>query len=136
MGAPPAGRLLGCLLLLACLPAAPAARPDLAEPRSRAPRIKVHPRGNLWATGHFMGKKSIATSPLLESPGDAAAGSGPVAFDPTLRAALGDVEELLTRELLSLLAQERRLDGSRGRADLHSQEMSLVRKVLAKYLSD
>ncbi|KAG8516386.1 Neuromedin-B [Galemys pyrenaicus] len=49
-------RLLGRLLLLALLAAALAW--DLAEPRSRARRIRVHPRGNLWATGHFMGKKS------------------------------------------------------------------------------
>ncbi|XP_005077875.1 neuromedin-B isoform X2 [Mesocricetus auratus] len=32
---------------------------DLPEPRSRASKIRVHPRGNLWATGHFMGKKSL-----------------------------------------------------------------------------
>ncbi|ERE80735.1 neuromedin-B isoform X2 [Cricetulus griseus] len=32
---------------------------DLPEPRNRASKIRVHPRGNLWATGHFMGKKSL-----------------------------------------------------------------------------
>ncbi|XP_006769673.1 PREDICTED: neuromedin-B, partial [Myotis davidii] len=41
----------------------------LREPRSRAGKIRVHPRGNLWATGHFMGKKSLAppSSSLLET---------------------------------------------------------------------
>lgn len=45
-------RLLGGLLLFALL-AAGTASPgfDLQEPRGRAGKIRVHPRGNLWATG-------------------------------------------------------------------------------------
>uniref|UniRef100_A0A3B3HB94 Neuromedin Bb n=1 Tax=Oryzias latipes TaxID=8090 RepID=A0A3B3HB94_ORYLA len=27
--------------------------------------VKVNPRGNLWATGHFMGKKSVMDSTVL-----------------------------------------------------------------------
>ncbi|XP_029807408.1 neuromedin-B isoform X2 [Suricata suricatta] len=60
-------RLLGGLLLFALL--ASGAAPlswDAPEARSRASKIRVHPRGNLWATGHFMGKKSLETlSPFL-----------------------------------------------------------------------
>uniref|UniRef100_A0A2K5TS42 Signal peptidase complex catalytic subunit SEC11 n=1 Tax=Macaca fascicularis TaxID=9541 RepID=A0A2K5TS42_MACFA len=44
---------------------------DLPEPRNRAGKIRVHPRGNLWATGHFMGKKSLeppSPSPLGTAP--------------------------------------------------------------------
>lgn len=52
--------LLRGLLLFALLAAGVAAFSwDLPEPRSRASKIRVHPRGNLWATGHFMGKKSL-----------------------------------------------------------------------------
>nr|XP_017506225.2 neuromedin-B isoform X5 [Manis javanica] len=60
-------RLLGGLLLFALL-AAGTASPglDLQESRGRAGKIRVRPRGNLWATGHFMGKKSLeAPSPSL-----------------------------------------------------------------------
>ncbi|KAI5943595.1 Neuromedin-B [Manis javanica] len=60
-------RLLGGLLLCALL-AAGTASPglDLQESRGRAGKIRVRPRGNLWATGHFMGKKSLeAPSPSL-----------------------------------------------------------------------
>ena len=45
-------RLLGGLLLFALLAAGAAPFSwDLPEPRSRASKIRVHPRGNLWATG-------------------------------------------------------------------------------------
>ncbi|XP_053443593.1 neuromedin-B-like [Nycticebus coucang] len=37
----------------------------LPEPCSQAGKIRVHPRGNLWATGHFMGKKSLEPSSLF-----------------------------------------------------------------------
>ncbi|XP_066504454.1 neuromedin Bb [Hoplias malabaricus] len=35
---------------------------DLTELRNKVAKIKVNPRGNLWATGHFMGKKSVVDS--------------------------------------------------------------------------
>ncbi|XP_036062270.1 neuromedin-B isoform X1 [Onychomys torridus] len=53
-------RLLRGLLLFVLFTAGVASFSwDLPEPRSRASKIRVHPRGNLWATGHFMGKKSL-----------------------------------------------------------------------------
>ncbi|XP_024417674.1 neuromedin-B isoform X1 [Desmodus rotundus] len=61
-------RQLGSILLFALLTASAASLSwDLPEPRSRASKIRVHPRGNLWATGHFMGKKSLKppSLPLL-----------------------------------------------------------------------
>uniref|UniRef100_A0A8C8STW2 Neuromedin-B n=1 Tax=Pelusios castaneus TaxID=367368 RepID=A0A8C8STW2_9SAUR len=118
MGALPASRLLGCLLLASFVSAG---RPDLPAPRSRAARIQVSPRGNLWATGHFMGKKSVSASPLLESPGDTATNAIPMAFSPTLRAVWEDVKDLLSRELLKILLQERLIEENRGRYDLNSQ---------------
>uniref|UniRef100_A0A3B5LWU3 Neuromedin Bb n=1 Tax=Xiphophorus couchianus TaxID=32473 RepID=A0A3B5LWU3_9TELE len=43
---------------------------SLTERGSKVPKFKVTPKGNLWATGHFMGKKSVMDTPLLRSPED------------------------------------------------------------------
>ncbi|NXS63233.1 NMB protein, partial [Brachypteracias leptosomus] len=89
-----------------------------AEPRGPAAKIRVNPRGNLWATGHFMGKKSVTSSPRLEPPEEPAV---PVVFGPSLRALLEDMMELLTRELLKILLRERLLDENQGRYELADQ---------------
>lgn len=65
-----------------------------------------------------MGKKSVAGSPHLESPEEPAA---PVVFGPSLRALLENMMELLTRELLKILLQERLLDENQGKYDLIDQ---------------
>uniref|UniRef100_A0A8C9F0C0 Neuromedin B n=1 Tax=Pavo cristatus TaxID=9049 RepID=A0A8C9F0C0_PAVCR len=115
-----------CLLLLLCGAAVgPAVHLDFAEHRSQAAKIKVNPRGNLWATGHFMGKKSVPGTPHLDAPGQPAV---PMAFSPSLRALLEDVVELLTRELLKILLQERLLDENQGKYDLTDQEESVLQK--------
>ncbi|POI19027.1 hypothetical protein CIB84_017229 [Bambusicola thoracicus] len=112
-------KVLRCFLLLLCGAAlGPAVHLDFAEHRSQAAKIKVNPRGNLWATGHFMGKKSVPGTPRLDMPGQPAV---PMAFGPSFRALLEDVVELLTRELLKILLQERLLDENRGRYDLTDQ---------------
>uniref|UniRef100_A0AAQ4Q6X9 Neuromedin Ba n=1 Tax=Gasterosteus aculeatus aculeatus TaxID=481459 RepID=A0AAQ4Q6X9_GASAC len=41
--------------------------PDLTELRNKVSKIRMTPKGNLWATGHFMGKKSVMDSPLMKS---------------------------------------------------------------------
>ncbi|XP_049761596.1 neuromedin-B isoform X1 [Elephas maximus indicus] len=103
-------RLLGGLLLFALL-AAGAARLswDLPEPRSRASKIRVHPRGNLWATGHFMGKKS----PEAPSPS-------------SLRAAphisLRDQRLQLSHDLLRIVLLKKALDMSLGDPGPRTQE--------------
>ncbi|POI21375.1 hypothetical protein CIB84_014878 [Bambusicola thoracicus] len=80
---------------------------------------------SLWGTraccvaGHFMGKKSVPGTPRLDVPGQPAV---PMAFGPSFRALLEDVVELLTRELLKILLQERLLDENRGRYDLTDQQ--------------
>uniref|UniRef100_A0A8C6RJE9 Neuromedin B n=1 Tax=Nannospalax galili TaxID=1026970 RepID=A0A8C6RJE9_NANGA len=67
-----ASRLLAGFLLFALFAAGVAPFSwDLPESRSRTSKIRVHPRGNLWATGHFMGKKS------LESPSMSLLGTAP-----------------------------------------------------------
>uniref|UniRef100_A0A3B3X475 Neuromedin Bb n=1 Tax=Poecilia mexicana TaxID=48701 RepID=A0A3B3X475_9TELE len=43
---------------------------SLTDGRGKVPKFKVTPKGNLWATGHFMGKKSVMDTPLLRSPED------------------------------------------------------------------
>uniref|UniRef100_A0A803Y9J2 Neuromedin B n=1 Tax=Meleagris gallopavo TaxID=9103 RepID=A0A803Y9J2_MELGA len=110
-----------CLLLLLCGAAlGPAVHLDFTEHRSQAAKIKVNPRGNLWATGHFMGKKSVPGTPRLDELRQPAV---PMAFGPSLRALLEDVVELLTRELLKILLQERLLDENQRKYDLTDEEV-------------
>uniref|UniRef100_A0A8C2X996 Uncharacterized protein n=1 Tax=Cyclopterus lumpus TaxID=8103 RepID=A0A8C2X996_CYCLU len=40
---------------------------DLTERRNEVSKIKLNPKWNLWATGHFMGKKSVVDSSLMKS---------------------------------------------------------------------
>ncbi|XP_036271560.1 neuromedin-B isoform X1 [Pipistrellus kuhlii] len=102
--------LLGAVLLLALLAASTASLGwDLREPRSRAGRIRVHPRGNLWATGHFMGKKS------LEPPGSSLLKTAP-------HVSLGEQRLQLSHDLLRILLLKKALAMSpRGPAP-HTQE--------------
>ncbi|KAI4905299.1 hypothetical protein NFI96_022718 [Prochilodus magdalenae] len=48
--------------MLSYLPIGTSVSLDLTELRNKVSKIKVNPRGNLWATGHFMGRKSIPES--------------------------------------------------------------------------
>lgn len=65
-----------------------------------------------------MGKKSVSSSPHLEPPEEPAV---PVVFGPSLKALLEDMMELLTRELLRILLQERLLNENQGKYDLTDQ---------------
>uniref|UniRef100_A0A2K6P2J4 Neuromedin B n=1 Tax=Rhinopithecus roxellana TaxID=61622 RepID=A0A2K6P2J4_RHIRO len=93
-------RLLSSLLLFALLAAdvAPLSW-DLPEPRNRAGKIRVHPRGNLWATGHFMGKKS------LEPPSPSPLGTAP-------HTSLRDQRLQLSHDLLRILLLKKALSVS------------------------
>ncbi|KAF7660963.1 hypothetical protein LDENG_00270810 [Lucifuga dentata] len=67
---------------------------DLTELRNKISKIKVNPRGNLWATGHFMGKKSVVDSSFMESAfGDVRVPTGDRAVSPLHTAE--DLKELL-----------------------------------------
>ncbi|KFQ32329.1 hypothetical protein N332_02887, partial [Mesitornis unicolor] len=68
--------------------------------------------------GHFMGKKIFLGSPRRGPPEEPAV---PMVFGPSLRALLEDMMELLTRELLKILLQERLLDKNQGKYDLTDQ---------------
>ncbi|KFW81152.1 hypothetical protein N305_12701, partial [Manacus vitellinus] len=98
----------------------PAVHLDFAEHRSQAAKIKVNPRGNLWATGggHGGGEATCTRIPARQVRHPCVAG---VASPAPLPALLEDMMELLTRELLKILLQERLLDENQGKYDLTDQ---------------
>uniref|UniRef100_A0A8C6KNQ1 Neuromedin Bb n=1 Tax=Nothobranchius furzeri TaxID=105023 RepID=A0A8C6KNQ1_NOTFU len=80
---------------------------DLTELRNKVAKIKVNPRGNLWATGHFMGKKSVMDSPLLSPPEEQGLGSLEVSL-PADQSSLGE----LFHEFLRVALQAQTHSGS------------------------
>uniref|UniRef100_A0A672JTH5 Neuromedin Bb n=1 Tax=Salarias fasciatus TaxID=181472 RepID=A0A672JTH5_SALFA len=84
---------------------------DLTELRNKVAKIKVNPRGNLWATGHFMGKKSVVDSPLLPSAGDQAAG----ALEVSLPAEQSALQQLFQEFLRVALQAQLDTQGSRSK---------------------
>ncbi|XP_016007007.2 neuromedin-B isoform X2 [Rousettus aegyptiacus] len=105
-----AARRLGSLLLFALLVASAAPLSwELPEPRSRASKIRVHPRGNLWATGHFMGKKS------LEPPSPSLLKTAP-------HISLRDQKVQLSHDLLRILLQKKTPGMSLSGPASHTQE--------------
>ncbi|KAL2791015.1 neuromedin-B isoform 1 preproprotein [Daubentonia madagascariensis] len=113
-------RLLVGLLLVALLAAdvAPLSW-DLPEPRSQASKIRVHPRGNLWATGHFMGKKSLE----LSSP-------SPLGTAP--HTSLRDQRLQLSHDLLRILQLKKALGMSLSGPAPHTQYRRLLMQILQK----
>ncbi|XP_015198865.2 neuromedin Ba [Lepisosteus oculatus] len=105
---------------------------DLTELRNKVAKIKVNPRGNLWATGHFMGKKSVLDSPLLEPPDVPAVSSIRVALNP---GGAQDMRELITQEVLKIALQTQ-LQDSRGKTDSNDQETGLLMKILENYIQN
>ncbi|CAL1595982.1 unnamed protein product [Knipowitschia caucasica] len=55
------------IILFSLIPITSSMSLDLTELRNKVSNIKVNPRGNLWATGHFMGKKSVVDSSSVEA---------------------------------------------------------------------
>ncbi|XDV28718.1 hypothetical protein PO909_031935 [Leuciscus waleckii] len=94
---------------------------DLTELRNKVSKIKVHPRGNLWATGHFMGKKSISNSQLLDSPFSS----------KLLRNTVGesgsseDLREMITQELLKVA----QLEHPKGTRDVYNQVIRAIYRI-------
>uniref|UniRef100_A0A1A7W9V8 Neuromedin Bb n=1 Tax=Iconisemion striatum TaxID=60296 RepID=A0A1A7W9V8_9TELE len=99
---------------------------DLTELRNKVAKIKVNPRGNLWATGHFMGKKSVMDSPLLPSPEDQVLGSLEVSL-PAEQSSIGE----LFHEFLRVALQAQ-VDTGESRS--HTQEADLLTKILENYI--
>uniref|UniRef100_A0A1A8QG28 Neuromedin Bb n=1 Tax=Nothobranchius rachovii TaxID=451742 RepID=A0A1A8QG28_9TELE len=99
---------------------------DLTELRNKVAKIKVNPRGNLWATGHFMGKKSVMDSPLLSPPEEQGLGSLEVSL-PADQSSLGE----LFHEFLRVALQAQ-VDTRESRSQ--TQEADLLTKILENYL--
>ncbi|KAM9183437.1 neuromedin-B [Trichechus inunguis] len=113
-------RLLGGLLLFFLLAAGAAPLSwDLPEPRSLASKIRVHPRGNLWATGHFMGKKSS------EPPSLSPLGAAP-------HISLRDQRLQLSHDLLRILLLKKALGMSLGGPGPRTQYRRLLVHILQK----
>ncbi|XP_054892649.1 neuromedin Bb [Poeciliopsis prolifica] len=93
---------------------------SLTERGSKVPKFKVTPKGNLWATGHFMGKKSVMETPLLRSLEDQ---QGVNALDASLPAE----QTSLFQEFLRV-ALKAQMDTEESR--LKEQEAELLAKIL------
>ncbi|XP_047398241.1 neuromedin-B isoform X2 [Sciurus carolinensis] len=93
---------------------------DIPESRSRTSKIRVHPRGNLWATGHFMGKKS------LESPQAVPLGTTPHTSPRDQRLLQ------LSHDLLRILRLKKALSMSISSPAPQTQYRRLVVQILKK----
>ncbi|KAK2842262.1 hypothetical protein Q5P01_012462 [Channa striata] len=90
--------LLSSFILVAYVATTSSMTLDLTELRNKVAKIKVNPRGNLWATGHFMGKKSVVDSSFMESAyEDVNVPPGVRAGGPVYR--VGDLQALLIQML-------------------------------------
>ncbi|XP_062327297.1 neuromedin Bb [Osmerus eperlanus] len=99
---------------------------DLTELRNKVAKIKVNPRGNLWATGHFMGKKSVMDNPMLPSPNGQGVDALEVSMSPE-RNGLGDLFQEVLR-----VALQAQVDTEESRSK--NQETGLLMKILESYI--
>ncbi|XP_047437018.1 neuromedin Bb [Mugil cephalus] len=99
---------------------------DLTELRNKVAKIKVNPRGNLWATGHFMGKKSVMDAPLLPSAEEQGIDALEVAL-PARQSALGELFQEFLR-----VALQAQVDTQESRSK--NQEGDLLMKILENYI--
>ncbi|XP_034437487.1 neuromedin Bb [Hippoglossus hippoglossus] len=97
---------------------------DLTELRNKVAKIKVNPRGNLWATGHFMGKKSVMDAPLMPS------AEGQDALEVSFPGEQSAIEELF-QEFLRVALQTQ-VDTQESRSK--NQEADLLMKILGSYI--
>ncbi|XP_030621910.1 neuromedin Ba [Chanos chanos] len=123
------GLLLAYFLMMSDVPLSSSVSLDLTELRNKVSKIKVNPRGNLWATGHFMGKKSIVDSPVLESP-EPKMNSIQASIDPSSDA--DNLRELITQEVLKVALQAQ-LQDVQGGDDSPNQDTDFLLKLLKSY---
>ncbi|XP_065139179.1 neuromedin Ba [Paramisgurnus dabryanus] len=125
-------RLLFIFIMLFNISLSTSVSLDLTELRNKVSKFKVHPRGNLWATGHFMGKKSISNSQLLDN----SSSSGSKRF--RIRSASSETEdlrELISQEVLKVALQAE-LQDPKGTQDLHNQDTDFLMKLLKNYTKE
>ncbi|XP_029904080.1 neuromedin Bb [Myripristis murdjan] len=101
---------------------------DLTELRNKVAKIKVNPRGNLWATGHFMGKKSVMDTPLLPPADEQGVDELEVALAPEQNG-LGDLFQEVLR-----VALQAQVDTQESRSK--NQEAGLLMKILERYIQN
>uniref|UniRef100_A0A3P8ZIU8 Uncharacterized protein n=1 Tax=Esox lucius TaxID=8010 RepID=A0A3P8ZIU8_ESOLU len=102
---------------------------DLTEHRNKVAKIKVNQRGNLWATGHFMGKKSVMDSPVLQSPDVQAVDAFELAFSPEHNGIVDLFQGVLR---VALQAQLKGDTESRSK----TQDTGLLMKILKSYIQN
>ncbi|XP_072881862.1 neuromedin Ba [Hemitrygon akajei] len=115
---------LAYLVVFSYLSVSSAVSLDLTE-ANNVSKIKFNPRGNLWATGHFMGKKSVLDYP---DGYDYTLGRLPLTSpeDPKT------IRSLLSRRMLEIaLAQEAK--EKRERYGSGAQETGLITKFIERY---
>ncbi|XP_026072747.1 neuromedin-B-like [Carassius auratus] len=101
---------------------------DLSQLRNKVAKIKVNPRGSLWATGHFMGKKSVVDSERLPTEDDSTMKAVEAALNPQ------QVEPAdLFQEMLRIALQTR-LDSPEIRAKVPGT--AILMKILDSYIQD
>ncbi|KAA0714898.1 Neuromedin-B Neuromedin-B-32 [Triplophysa tibetana] len=131
-GGPCKYRLLFAFIMLSNVSLSTSVSLDLTELRNKVSKIKVHPRGNLWATGHFMGKKSISNSQLqdtsLSSESMRTIEQQSVSPDGETE----DLSELITQEVLKVALQAK-LQDRKGTQDAYNQDSDFLIKLLKNY---
>ncbi|KAM8893354.1 neuromedin Bb [Spinachia spinachia] len=118
--------LFACLIFLSFVSFTAGVSLDLTELRNKVAKIKVNPRGNLWATGHFMGKKSVMDAPLLP----AAPGPGDDALEVSLPVEQSALLELFRQFLRAALQAQ--VDKRERSSD--TQEADMLMKILEGYI--
>uniref|UniRef100_H3BWV3 Neuromedin B n=1 Tax=Tetraodon nigroviridis TaxID=99883 RepID=H3BWV3_TETNG len=116
------GGLFTYLVLFSFLSFTAAVSFDLTELRNNVAKIKVNPRGNLWATGHFMGKKSVVDTPLLPS-----AQAADAQEEPAAQSSPGELFQEFLR-----VALRAKLDTQDTRSK--NEEADLLMKILESYI--
>ncbi|XP_007906262.1 neuromedin Ba [Callorhinchus milii] len=101
---------------------------DLTALRNKVSKINVNPRGNLWATGHFMGKKSLLDYADGEATNTARIFLN-VPDDPK------DFKALLSQKVLEVVLRQE-ADGKRMGYGSLPQGMGLIMKILESYIEN
>ncbi|XP_016318936.1 neuromedin-B-like [Sinocyclocheilus anshuiensis] len=101
---------------------------DLTELRNKVAKIKVNPRGNLWATGHFMGKKSVVDSEQLPTEDDSTMKAIEAALNPQ------QVEPADLYQEMLRIALQTHLDSQEIRPKVPGT--AILMKILDSYIQD
>ncbi|XDV18370.1 hypothetical protein PO909_024078 [Leuciscus waleckii] len=101
---------------------------DLTELRNKVAKIKVNPRGNLWATGHFMGKKSVVDSERFPTEDDSTMKAFEAALNPQ------QVEPADLYQEMLRIALQAHLDSPEIRHKV--PETAILMKILESYIQD